>query len=198
MIKKVLFVLIISILILSISGCTDEVVEDTPANTEVTGVTTNTVIDTIPADYGGQELVPMESLPESYELLGVRELSVEYVEDKYVSVSGIIGASEGLYMYMDSIDVYVDVIEMSDSTSAEEFITEYKAGFRSLSVGEGRFTDVSFNKHSAVRILEYVTVDTNDVKRYNYIWNNGKFVFVVGGATDDYTVLGELAEATGY
>lgn len=182
---------------LSISGCTDEVVEETPANTD-NDITTDVMVDTISDDSTSQELIPSESLPDNYEFLGVRDLSVEAVEKEYVSVTGMIGASEGLYMYMDSTDVYIDVIEMEDMTSAEGFIDEYRSGFKSLSVGEGRFTDVTFNDHSAVRILNYVTDDTSNVKRYTYIWNNGNFVFVVGGATDDYAVLSELAEATGY
>ncbi|WP_143072333.1 hypothetical protein [Methanolobus profundi] len=184
---------------LSISGCTDEVIEETPADADVDDVgNTTDVIATIPADAGTSDLVPSEDLPASYEFLGVRELSAEYVGEEYVSISGVIGASEGLYMYQDSTDVYIDVIEMEDTTSAEAFISEYRSGFSSLSVGESRFTDVSLNGHSAVRILQYITMETSNVKRYTYVWNNGEYVFIVGGATDDYAVLSGLAEATGY
>ncbi|WP_292468144.1 hypothetical protein [Methanolobus sp.] len=195
MIKKVFLVLIISILMLSISGCTDKAIKETPAETDLT--TNTSEIHTIPDDSGSLSLVPADNLPESYEFLGSRELSIEKIEGEYISVPGIIDGSEGLYTYLDSTDVYVDVIEMNSSVSAEEFIAEFKAGFREYPDG-GRFTEVSFNGHSAVRILEYILIDTNDVKRYTYIWNNDKFVFVVGGATDDYAVLSNLAEATGY
>lgn len=190
MLKKVFLVLIISILMLSISGCTDEVVEETPVDSDI-------VSNTISEDTSSQSLMPVDDLPENYEFLGSRDLSAEKVEGEYVSVEGIEAGSEGLYMYLNSTDVYIDVIEMSSSSSAEEFIVQYKAGFRELSSGS-RFAEESINGHSTERILEYVTIDKANIPRYTYIWSNDRFVFVVGGATDDYAVLSELAEATGY
>ncbi|MEZ5335532.1 MAG: hypothetical protein R2741_10000 [Methanolobus sp.] len=200
MFKKIFLVLMISALILSISGCTDEVVEETPANTDdLTDATDTAVVaDTISADSQVQDLLPVENIPEGYEFLGSRDLAIEKIEKEYVSVNGTVAGVEGLYMYQDSTDVYIDVIELDSQLSAEEFITEYKAGFNELRSGDDRFKDVTINGHSAVQILEYLTIDINNVKRYTYIWNNGKFVFVVGGATDDSTVLSEIAEATGY
>ncbi len=189
MLKKIILVLIICVFMLSISGCTDEVVEKTPENTDIT--------NTISEGASGQSLMPVDDLPEGYEFLGSRELSAEKVENEYVSVEGFVAGSEGLYMYLDSTDVYVDAIEMESSVSAEDLIVQYKAGFRELSSGS-RFTEEIVNGHSTVRILEYVTVDKDNTPRYTYIWNNGNFVFVVGGATDDHVVLSTLAEATGY
>ncbi|WP_342303961.1 hypothetical protein [Methanolobus sp. ZRKC5] len=190
MLKKVFLVLIISILMLSISGCTDKVVEESLVDT---GVVTNTISD----DASSQSLMPIDDLSENYEFLGSRDLSAEKVGSEYISVEGIEGGSEGLYIYLNSTDLYIDVIEMNSSSSAEEFIVQYKAGFRELSSGS-RFTEESISDHSTVRILEYVTIDKANIPRYTYIWSNDKFVFVVGGATDDYVVLSELAEATGY
>jgi hypothetical protein len=187
MLKKILLVLIISIFMLSISGCTDEVVEEIPENTDLT--------NTISADVSSQSLVPMDNLPESYEFLGSRDLSVGHIEYEYVPVEGIVAGLEGLYMYLNSTDVYVDVIELNSSISAEDFIVQYKADFKELSTGQ-RFTEVSINGHSAIRILKYSGASNSP--RYTYIWSNGKFVFVVGGATDDSDVLLTLAESTGY
>ncbi|MDY0386011.1 MAG: hypothetical protein RBT65_02550 [Methanolobus sp.] len=189
MLKKVFFVLIISILILSISGCTDEVVEETPVDASVA--------DTIPDDANSLNLMPVDDLPENYEFLGFLEMSSENVEAEYVSVEGIVNGSEGLYKYMDSTDLHINIIEMNSSSSAEEFITQYKAEFKELSSGQ-RFTEESINGHSTVRILKYVTHGEGQIPRYTYIWNNDKFVFVVGGTTDDHVILSNLAEATGY
>ncbi len=190
MLKKVFLVLVISILILSISGCTDELDEETPVDTGV-------VADTISDDASAQSLMPVDDLPENYEFLGSRELSPEKVEAEYVSVEGIENGSEGLYKYLDSTDLHINVIEMNSSSSAEEFIIQYKAGFKELS-SEPRFTEESINDHSVVRILKYVTHGEGQIPRYTYIWNNDRFVFVVGGTTDDYVILSDLAEATGY
>jgi hypothetical protein len=183
--KKIILVLILSILVLSMSGCTDEVVEETPATDSIADSATTA------------DLVPTDNLPENYELLGIRDLSADAVGSDYIVIEGIVKGSEAFYTYADSTDVYVDVIETSSAETAEEFITAYKGEFNNLAVGE-RFTDVSINGHSAVRILDYATVGMNDVERHTYIWNNGKYVFVVGGATEDETVVGALAEATGY
>lgn len=196
--KKILLVLILSILMLSISGCTDEVVEETPVTTEnVSESEVVTTADTIADSATIVDLVPTENLPANYELLGTRELSAETVGSDYSVIGGVVGGLEGLYTYMESTDVYVDVIETSSAENAEEFISSYKDEFSNLAVGD-RFTETSVNGHSAVQILDYATIGTNDVKRYTYIWSNGKFVFVVGGATDDSDVLLTLAESTGY
>ncbi|WP_094229037.1 hypothetical protein [Methanolobus psychrotolerans] len=184
MIKKILLVLTISILMLSISGCTDEVTEETPVNA-------------IPEGSTSQSLVPADNLPQNYEFLGSLELSVEKIGRSYVPVYGLVGGYEGLYMYLDTTDVYVDVIELDSSASAENFIAQYKASFTELSSGE-RFTELVINDNSATRIVEYSTIGKDNVPRYTYIWSNDKFVFVVGGATDDYVVLSTLAESTGY
>ena len=195
--KKVFLILILTILMLSISGCTDEVVEETPATENVSEVIDVVTADPIADSAAMADLVPTENLPDNYELLGTREMSAETVGNDYAVVEGIVGGAEGLYTYMGSTDVYIDVIETGSAENAEEFITAYKSEFSNLRVGD-RFTDVSVNGHSTVQILEYATVGMEDVERYTYIWSNGKFVFVVGGATEDSDVLITLAESTGY
>lgn len=189
MFKKVFLVLIISVLMLSISGCTDEVVEETPIDAGVA--------DTISDNASSRSLMPVDDLPENYEFLGFIEMSSEKVEAEYVSVEGIVNGSEGLYKYMDSTDLHINIVEMNSSSSAEEFITQYKAGYKELSSGQ-RFTEESINGHSTERILKYVTHGEGQIPRYTYIWSNDRFVFVVGGTTDDHVILSDLAEATGY
>ncbi|TQD28201.1 hypothetical protein [Methanolobus vulcani] len=199
MFKKIITVLLISLLILSISGCTDEVVEETPAteSDNVTTTITTVTVDNIPEGSNSTGLLPVDVLPDGYVFLGSHELSIDDVEGDYVSVSGILGGAEGFYKYQDSTDAYINIIELNSTSSAEEFITEYQAGFNGLRSGD-RFTDVSVNEHSAVMVLEYVTIGTSDIERHTYIWNNGVYVFVVHGATEDETVVSMLAEATGY
>jgi hypothetical protein len=217
--KKIFLVLFLSILVLSMSGCTDEVADETPAISDTPADNVSDSADVVPEDSANSDvqaadnvsdsvdtindsaviadLIPEDDIPENFELLGIRNLTAEDVGDDYVSIDGTVGGLEGLYMYMDSTDLYIDIIETSSNESAENFITTYKAEFKSLAVGD-RFTDVSVNGHTAVQILDYATVGMEDVKRYTYIWNNGKFVFVVGGATEDADVLLALAESTGY
>ncbi|WP_321430091.1 hypothetical protein [uncultured Methanolobus sp.] len=217
--KKIILVLILSLLVLSMSGCTDEVADESPADSDTPADNVSDSADVMPGDSANSDvqaadnvsdsvdtindsaviadLIPEDDIPENFELLGIRNLTAEDVGDDYVSIDGTLGGLEGLYMYMDSTDLYIDIIETSSNESAENFITMYKAEFKSLAVGD-RFTNVSVNGHAAVRILEYATVGTEHVGRYTYIWNNGKFVFVVSGATENTDVLLALAESTGY
>ncbi|MBP1910051.1 hypothetical protein [Methanolobus bombayensis] len=200
--KKIILVLILSILMLSISGCTDEFVEETPATDvqdleNASGSTDMMSVDTIAGSSSIVDLVPTENLPENYELLGTHELSADEIGADYVEIEGIVEGLEGLYLYSESTDVQLEVIETNSAENAEEFITTYKSEFSNLRVGD-RFTNVSVNGHNAVQILDYVTVGSEDVKRYALIWSNGKFVFVVDGATEDIDVLLTLAESTGY
>ncbi|WP_406660538.1 hypothetical protein V7O66_11915 [Methanolobus sp. ZRKC3] len=167
MIKKLTLVSTLLVLMLAVSGCTDSPVD-------------------------GEDIV----LPEGYEYLGSPPMSVEDVKEDYVSIDGIVGASESLYKYSD-VDLYIDMIELESSDIAEEFIVQYKAEFKQMTAGS-RFTEVSFNDHPATVIQEHVTVGAEQVPRYTYIWANGNFVYVVGGNTDDSEILKGLAESTGF
>jgi hypothetical protein len=102
-------------------------------------------------------------------------------------------------MYNNSVNLYVDVIEMNTTIYAESFILDYKSDFDELPT-TSRFVDETINGHSVTRILSnYVTYGGEaNVPRYQYIWNNGKFVFVVGGATEDFDLVFSLAESIGY
>lgn len=165
MINKFTLVSALLIIMLAISGCTDS-----------------------PENNKGADL------PEGYEYLGDRSLSIDDVKDDYVSIDGIVSASESLYMNSD-VDLYIDMIEMENSELAEDFIVQYKDEFSQMMDGS-RFTDVSFNDHSAVAIKEHVVVGGKQVPRYSYVWSNGNFVYVLGGSTDDMSILQTLAEST--
>lgn len=205
MLKKMFLVLMISALILSISGCTDKTVNNQPQestdNVTDNNVTDNTdkiTVDTISEDAEIQNLVPVDSIPEGYEFLGSHNLTAEYIGNEYISFEGINAGHEGLYMYNESTNAYIDIVEFESQSAAENFITGYMATFDELKSADDRFTDTVINDHSAVQILEYETINSETAKRYTYIWNNGRYVFVVGGATDNSTILKDLAEATGY
>ncbi len=192
MVNKLVLVSALIIMMLFVSGCTDEQNPDSGQENNVTDVGENADI----TEMSAEDLATVDDLPESYEYLGAPTLTVEEVQREYVNSSGITDASEGFYK-ADSVDLYIDVIELESPEIAEEFVSEYRSGFRELASGT-RFTEESFNDHSAVRIKTYSTVGGEDVPRYTYIWSNDRFVFVVGGATEDYTMLSTIAEATGY
>ena len=193
MVNKLILVSVLIMMMLLVSGCTDEQNPDSGQE----------IIDTVEAgnntdiaEMSADDLTIIAALPEGYEYLGAPSLTVEDVWEEYVNISGIVAASEGLYKKGD-VDLYVDVIEMESPELAEEFVSEYMSGFKELPSGS-RFEEDSFNGHSATRIKTYSTVGGEQVARYTYIWSNENFVFVVGGATDDYSIVRTLAEATGY
>jgi hypothetical protein len=184
MLKKVLIVISLFVLFVSMSGCLN--------NTPSTDNEASSVVLTTP-----QELIVVKDLPSGFEYLGAPSMSVEAVQSEYVATAGIISAAEGLYKYSDKIDFNIDVIEMDNTTAAQNFISQYKSGFNELPAGD-RFTEESFNGHSSTIIKKYAVFGGQDVPRYVYIWNNDNFVFVVSGATDDSALLRTFVESTGY
>jgi hypothetical protein len=183
MLKKVLIVISLFVLFVSMSGCLN--------NTQSTDVEASYVALT------PQELIVVKELPTGFEYLGAPSMSIGDVQRDYVATAGIKSAAEGLYKYSDKIDFNIDVIEMDNTTAAENLISQYKAGFKELPAGD-RFTEESFNGHSSTIIKKYVVSGGQDVPRYVYIWNNDNFVFVVSGATDDSALLRTFVESTGY
>ena len=167
MINKFTLVSAMLILMLAVSGCTD-------------------------SPESGEEII----VPEGYEYLGTHSMSVEDVVDDYVAIDGIVGASESLYKYSE-VDLYIHRIELEGSDIAEDFIIQYKAGFKEMSSGS-RFTETSFNEHPATIIKEHVTIGGEQVPRYTYIWSNDDLVYVLGANTDDSNVLLTFAESTGF
>ncbi|WP_406655687.1 hypothetical protein V7O62_07830 [Methanolobus sp. ZRKC2] len=193
MVNKLILVSVLIVLVLCVSGCTDE---QTPESGQENANTTNDGNSSDITEMSSEDLAVIADLPEGYEYLGSPSLTAEDVQEDYVNSSGVVAAAEGLYK-VDSVDLYVDVIEFESPELAEEFVSDYISSFDELPSGT-RFEEDSFNGHSVTRIKTYATVGGEDVARYTYVWSNENFVFVVGGATDDYSIVRTLAEATGY
>ncbi|MCD4820506.1 MAG: hypothetical protein K8R11_00150 [Methanococcoides sp.] len=178
---KLLIIPFIALLLVAVSGCTDPA-EPTDPTVETPDLSVDGVV--------------LKTVPEGFEYLGVHAIEVDTVKTSYADVEGIVNASEGIYN-LDSIDYFIIAIEMESSAAAEEFITQYKAGFPPLAVGE-RFTDASFNEHDATLVMKYIIAGGEQVPRYHYVWSNENFVFLVKGNIDDAEVVLDLAKATGF
>lgn len=181
--KRIMLVSILAILIIAVSGCTDP--DDTPP------VTIPEEIEASAAD-----LIVLKNVPDGFEYLGAPPTTIDEIKRGYVDFPGIVDAAEGIYQ-SDDIEVSVIVSECEDETSAEEMLNQYKSGFSELPSGT-RFSEESFNGHFATRIKDYTTSGGDQVARYTYVWNNGSFVFLVEGNSDDYALTRTIAEATGY
>ncbi len=180
--KKIMLVFTLTVLAIVMSGCVDP--EDTP---EVT--TGNEVLT-------AADLIVVKNIPSGFEYLGAPPISVDDIKSEYVDVAGIVDAAEGIYQNADLAEVHLIVVECENSTAAGEFINQYKLSIPMLANGE-RFVEQSFNGHFAIRIVDYTTMNGEQVARYSYLWNNDNFVFVVEGNTADYMLTRSLAEATG-
>ena len=141
----------------------------------------------------------IKNLPIGFEYVGNFSFSIDDIKSNYKAenVSGILRGSEGLYKGSNKSDFYLDVIQFENTEAAKDFILLYKSSFIPLKEGS-RFVEDSFNRHSAVRITDYVIDAGKSVPRYIYIWNNENYVLVVSGSTVDSALVRQLAEATGY
>jgi hypothetical protein len=175
---KIVAILCIMSLMLSISGCTDTTVEEGPENANVS------------------EMVVVEEIPAGFEYLGARMLSAGEILDGCCNESEFVEASEGIYKG-DGFDIYVTAVETPSRDDAENLVSGYKATFPPMAKGD-RFVEESINDHVATRIVWYVTSKGEDVERYAYVWNNGKYVLQIKGGTNNSLTLKEFAEATGY
>ena len=137
-------------------------------------------------------MVNVEQLPNGYEILGILPIS-DY--DEYSE--NIIDTREGAYRDKDDFDVFLDIIELNSEQAAFDFISNYKAQYVPLAIGD-RFTTISFNEHSAERIIEYKYSAGNQIPKYKIIWNKGNIVFVVRSNSHLESSSFELAKATGY
>ena len=176
--KNILLLLLITLVMLAVSGCTDPGVGEEETEINVSN------------------MVVLEEIPTGFEYLGVRELSMDKVLDGCCNESDFVEASQGIYKGND-FDVSVTTIETPSEDGAENLVNSYKATFPPLAIGN-RFVEESINDHFATRIVWYVTEKGTSVERYAYVWNNGSYVFQIRGATSDPLVLKEFAEATGY
>ena len=180
--KLIILLTALVIAMVAVSGCTDE---DTPDVEEIGELTVT-------------DMVTLDEIPEGFEFLGVREISVDDVQAEYANVSGVVGATDGIYRNGDDqVEIHIVAIECTDADVAEELLLQYKSSFKPLARGD-RFVEQSFNGHFATRILEYTTFDSEQVERYSYIWSNDGIVFDVSGSTSDETLTRFFAEATGF
>lgn len=193
MTKSIALISVFAVLMIAFSGCVDN---NSPAvnGTDSANPETNAISE---EDVAG--ISTLETLPAGFEYVDTISLSTDEIKSDYnaENVSEVFNVSEGIYKDSNETNYYVDVIELEDEEAANNFIDAYKASFPPLSNGS-RFTDVSFNGHSAVIVTEYVTSGGEVVPRYTYIWSNENYVIVVYGNTAEEASIRQLAEATGY
>lgn len=190
--KSIALVSVFAVLMIAFSGC----VGNNPAvnGTDTDNPETNSISD---EDAAG--ISTLETLPAGFEYVDTIPLRTDETKNDYKAenVSGILNVTEGIYKDSNKTEYHIDVIELEDEAAANNFITTYKASFPPLSDGS-RFTDVSFNGHSAVKITEYVTDGGKTVPRYSYLWSRENYVIRVFGNTAEEAPIKQLAEATGY
>jgi len=179
--RKIMLISTLAVLMIAMSGCTDPV--DNPEIPE----------DVVP---GAANLIVVKDIPAGFEYIGAMPTTIDEIKNEYADVAGIVDAAEGIYKNTDGTDVYIIAIECEDNAAADDLVYQYKDSFPELPSGT-RFAEESFNGHFATRIKEYSTDNGERVERYTYVWNNGKFVFIVVGNTDDYSLTRAVAEATG-
>ncbi|HOW15828.1 hypothetical protein [Methanosarcina sp.] len=191
--KTIALISVFAVLMIAFSGC----VGNSPAavnGTDSDNPGTNSVSD---EDAAG--ISTLETLPAGFEYYDTASFPIDQTKSDYKAenVSGVLNVSEGIYRDSNNTEYHIDVIELENKEAANNFINAYKASFPPLSNGS-RFTDVSFNGHSAVKITEYVTDGGKTVPRYSYLWSNENYVIRVFGNTPEEAPIKQLAEATGY
>jgi hypothetical protein len=192
MVKKIQIIGFLLLIIL-LSGCTGNTDDGNSGNTSDNA---SLIPDATPtpfsSNYSLDSMVIVEQLPTGYEILGILPISYysEYSEN-------IVDAREGAYRDTENVDVFLDIIELNSEQAAFDFISNYKAQYEPLDVGD-RFTTISFNEHSAERIIEYKYSAGNQIPKYKIIWNQGNIVFVVRSNSHLESSSLELAKATGY
>jgi len=181
------------LLIILLSGCTGNTDDGNSGNTSDN---TSLIPDATPTPFSNNfsldSMVIVEPLPNGYEILGILPIS-DY--DEYSEY--IVDAREGAYRDTENVDVFLDIIELNSEQAAFDFISNYKAQYVPLDVGD-RFTTISFNEHSAERIIEYRYSVGEQIPKYKIIWNKGNIVFVVRSNSHLESSSFELAKATGY
>lgn len=190
--KSIALISVFAVLMIAFSGC----VNNNPA---VNGTDSNNPETNSISDEDAAGVSTLENLPAGFEYIDTIPLSTDEINSSYEAenVTGILSGSESIYRDSNKTDYYIDAIELEDEETANNLIDAYKSSFSPLSSGS-RFTDVSFNRHSAVKILDYITVGGETVSRYSYIWSNENYVIVVFGNTAEEAPIRQLAEATGY
>ncbi|MCK4938230.1 MAG: hypothetical protein KAR85_06470 [Methanosarcinales archaeon] len=174
------------LLIILLSGCTGNTDNGNSGNISdvtPTPLSSNSSLDS---------MVIVEQLPTDYEILATLPIS-DY--DEYSE--NIVDTRQGAYRDNENIDVFLDIIELNSEQAALDFTSNYKAQYKPLDIGE-RFTTISFNEHSAERIIEYNYYAGDQIPKYKIIWNKENIVFVVKSNSHLESSSLELAKATGY
>ncbi|ADI74589.1 conserved hypothetical protein [Methanohalobium evestigatum Z-7303] len=187
-IKTKLSLILITAVVLfavSVSGCMD------------TGNSDNGQTDGMQSNISQMVQIADKNIPSGFTYLGSPSKDAGEIREDYADVSGIVDAAESIYKNLGGTEVHITAVELEDSSSAQNFIKEYKSGFKPLN-NSNRFLEKSFNNHTATQITKYIIEGGNQVPRYTYTWNNKSIVFIVEGNTDDYTVTRQFSEATGY
>lgn len=191
--KSITLISVFAVLMIAFSGCVDN---NAPADngTDSENPETNVI-----SDENVSGISTLETLPAGFEHVITLPLITDEIKSNYnaENVSGILEGSEGVYNGSNETDYYIDVIKLEDEEAANNLITAYKSSFPPLN-NVSRFTDESFNGHSAVKITDYITSGGKTVPRYSYIWSNENYVIVVFGNTDEASSVRRLAETTGY
>ena len=191
--RSITLISVFAVLMIAFSGCVDN---NTPAANGTDSE--NPGVNVISAE-NTSGISTLETLPSGFKYVDTVPLSTDQIKSDYEAenVTGILEGSEGIYKGANETDYYIDVIKFEDKEAANNLITAYKSSFTPLS-NVSRFTDESFNGHSAVKITDYVTSGGKTVPRYSYIWSNENYVIAVFGNTAEESSVRQLAEATGY
>ena len=196
--KCITLISVLAVLMIAFSGCVDK---NAPADNGTNSANPETKIEAkaISSDDNTSGVSTLETLPAEFEYVITLPLTTEQIgiDYKAENVSGILDGSEGVYTASNETDYYIDAIKLENKEAADNFITAYKSSFPPLQ-NVSRFTDESFNGHSAVKITDYTTFGGKTVPRYTYIWSNENYVIVVFGNTDEESPVKQLAMATGY
>jgi len=191
--KSIALISVFAVLMIAFSGCVDS------NSSAVNGTDSENPGTKAISEEDVAGISTLETLPAGFEYVDTIPLSTDETKSSYKAenVSGVLNVSEGIYKDSNETNYYVDVIELEDEEAANNFISAYQASFSPLNSGS-RFTDESFNGHSAVKILDAITSGGKNVFRYTYIWSNENYVIVVFGNTAEEAPIRQLAEATGY
>jgi hypothetical protein len=194
--KSITLISLFAVLMVAFSGCVDENAPTT------NGTDAETPGTSVISDENVSEISTLKAVPSGFEYIYTLPLSTENIKNDYnaENVSGILEGSEAGYKDSNETDYYIDVIKFEDKEAANNFIEAYKSSFKPLnnSSNFSRFTDESFNGHSALKITDFVTSNGETIPRYSYIWSNENYVIVVFGNTAEESSIRKLAEATGY
>ena len=189
---------IIMIILLAVAACAC-IVPDEP---EIP-----TPTQTPPTPQGIADMVPAENLPGTFKLIALVDEntsgSLNITEEALSTIAGnlsvgAIEAVQGVYTSEDgSSDVFVTIIECTDSMNAANAVENYKNKQefeKPPSQTVSRFGKVTFNEHEATEVRRKPL--GSDGIRYGYVWSNDNRVFIVEPGTDNRLESMELAQMT--